>query len=61
MLRLLPKPRFGGIPGPEAYQIKMILPTPTLSLSFYTKETSFGATDRILTLGIEFVASKLFK
>ena len=23
MLRLLPKPRVGGIPGPEAYQIKI--------------------------------------
>ena len=31
MLRLLPKPRVGGIPGPEAYQIKMIRPTSTLA------------------------------
>ena len=31
MLRLLPKPRVGGIPGPEAYQIKMIRPMSTLA------------------------------
>ena len=31
MLRLLPKPRVGGIPWLEAYQIKMIRPRSTLS------------------------------
>ena len=31
MRRLLPKPRVDGIPGPEAYQIKMIYVTATLA------------------------------
>ena len=31
MFRLLPKPSVGGIPGPEAYQIKMIRSTSTLA------------------------------
>ena len=31
VLSLLPKPRVGGIPGPEVYQIKMIRPTSTLA------------------------------
>ena len=31
MLRLLPKPRVGGIPGPQACQLKMTRPTSTLA------------------------------
>ena len=38
MPRLLPKPRVGGIPGPEAYQIKMIRPTSTLAPYKFTSK-----------------------
>ena len=31
IIQFLPKPRVGKIPGPEAYQIKMIRPTSTLA------------------------------
>ena len=37
MLRLLPKLRVGGIPGPEAYQIKMIRPRRRLRRKFTSK------------------------
>ena len=48
MLHLLPKPRVGGIPRPEAYQIKMIRPTSTLApYKFTSKKGKFSRLERL--------------